>query len=137
MEHEGHVASSQQQEGRSVVPHVECYPLLRDWLLRGACHGAGYMLVLHVVLDKPTKYSISGGMERNRQFPALASSSPGLSYLFLSAIRATSKLLLHCHDTYMRLQNHRRKHLWVQQQRRAHAAVQVCVPVAPIFAEGW
>ena len=39
-----------EQEGRSVVPHVECYPLLRDWLLSGACHGAGYMLVLHVVL---------------------------------------------------------------------------------------
>ena len=74
---------------------------------------------------------------RNRQFPALASSSPGLSYLFLSAIGATSKLLLHCHDTYMRLQNHRREHLWVQQQRRVHAAVKVCVPVAPILAEGW
>ena len=39
-----------EQEGRSVVPHVECYPLLRDWLLSGAYHGAGYMLVLHVVL---------------------------------------------------------------------------------------
>ena len=33
-----------------MVPHVECYPLLRDWLLSSACHGAGYMLVLHVVL---------------------------------------------------------------------------------------
>ena len=33
-----------------MVPHVECYPLLRDWLLSGACHGAGYMPVLHVVL---------------------------------------------------------------------------------------
>ena len=32
-----------EQEGRSVVPHVECYPLLRDWLLSGACHGAGYV----------------------------------------------------------------------------------------------
>ena len=39
-----------EQEGRSVVPHVECYPLLRDWLLSGTCHGAGYMLLLHVVL---------------------------------------------------------------------------------------
>ena len=76
-------------------------------------------------------------MERNRQFPALASSSPGLSYHFLSAIGTTSKVLLHCHDTYMRLQNHRREHLWVQQQRRVHAAVQVCVPVAPMLAEGW
>ena len=33
-----------------MVPHVECYPLLRDWLLSSTCHGAGYMLVLHVVL---------------------------------------------------------------------------------------
>ena len=33
-----------------MVPHVECYALLRDWLLSGACHGAGYMLVLLVVL---------------------------------------------------------------------------------------
>ena len=40
------------------------------------------------------------GMVRNRQFPALASSSPGLSCLFLSALGATWKLLLHCHDTY-------------------------------------
>ena len=76
-------------------------------------------------------------MERNRQLPALASSSPGLSYLFLSAIGTTSKLLLHCHDRYMPLQNHRREHLWVQQPRRVHAAVQLCVPVAPILAEGW
>ena len=76
-------------------------------------------------------------MERNRLFPALASSSPGISDLFLSGLGATSKLLLHCHDTYMRLRNHRREHLWVQQQGSVHAAVQVYVPVAPILVEGW
>ena len=33
-----------EEEGRSVVPYVEWYPLLRDWLLSGACLGAGYKI---------------------------------------------------------------------------------------------